>query len=284
MGKPRTVSEEGNQVSLPVLGGFDLKWQSCSGVAERLQGEESAASYAAWVHPRSPLQVKRAATVSTRFVYSSPKPDYLKRTLDLEATSACKEDSGPRSTFQVLAGSQTKRAVNVTLENDGRDAQVVATTLRKQEEVHVPPVRKQPCPPSTSRDKDHMLAFRRRKFRGYCHGSQTSEENSRSSRNNTTSKRGGCTENPTPETISVNISDTAELKWPTQGECDDQIKEEDSEGDKKGNEENSNINMNFSEVSKRIITSSKRLKNRKQEKSFVELDSQKMSRHVTSLT
>lgn len=292
MGKPcQTVSEKRNQFSFPVLGDFDLlKLRSCPSVTGRLPSEELVASYTAYESPRSPLLHK--STAASKFAGRSLRPDVLNRSHALNETGASKGSFHPRKTLQALAKSQTRQAVNATLENDGRDAPIVASTLEKREEVS--PVRMQPCPPSTSRSKDRHtgVAFRQRKFKGEYHGSTLSSEG------NSTSKRGGCTEKRTnPETITVDnfivdFSGTA-LRPLTDRDAEFEFEEtQASEGDykvKNNNQERSNVNISdcISEVRKGVtIPRTKRLTVRKQANSFVEIDCKmsRLSRPVCGVT
>lgn len=275
MGKPCPVSEKRNQLPLPVVGDFDLKLPSCSRFTEKLQGEKLVASHVASANPRSPLQTSRVAATSGKTAETSLKPDALKRLHMLDETSAFKENSSRRT---LTLESQTMLTANGMQRRD---------VLGEQEEVS--PVRKQPCPPSTSRDKGHhtVLAFRRRKFRGEWHGSTSSERTN-------AGKSEGCTENRSkPITITIDNFTVdfpgTKLKWPTdrEGECSDdtlktQLTKEYYEEDNNGNQERSNEKFSdcMLEVSKgATFARTERLTDRKQVKPFADLDS-KMPRHV----
>ena len=111
------------------------------------------------------------------------------------------ESSHPRKTPQVLGKSQRKQAVNAMLQNERRHVPIVTSTLGKRGKVS--PVRMQPCPPSTSRDKDRNRGdiFRERKFRSRyhtCRSALSNEGNSSRKREEYTEKRSN------PETITVN--------------------------------------------------------------------------------
>lgn len=90
------------------------------------------------------------------------------------------------------------------LQNERRHAPTVSFILGKREEVSR--VRMQPCPPTTSRDKDCHTGntFRERKFKGEYYGSALNSEG-KSSR-----KRGEYTEKRSnPETITSDLPSSA---------------------------------------------------------------------------
>lgn len=266
MGKPYPILQERNQSSLPVLEDF-----------EKLQGEKSMVTC---VSPRSPVQPKRYAVTNTssRFVGTgSPKQDILKKP---------QENSCPPRKMLPGLELQTVRAGD----DMQPDAQTVAITLGKKEEV--PQVRKQPCPPSTCREQGRhaVLAFRRLKFRGEWHGSTSSEGTG-------TSKREGCSENRSDsKTITIDNFTVdhpcTELRRPNNGEgkCDETLDSAPAkdcyDGENNGNKEKSTENFSdcMSEVSKgATFARTKRLTDRNQVEYFVDLDC-KMSRRVCKVT
>lgn len=124
------------------------------------------------------------------------KQDVRKR---FDETAGSKESSYPYKMPQDLGKSLRKQTVNAMLQNDRRrHAPIVTCTLEYREKVS--PVKMQPFPPSTSRDKDRHTgyAFRERKFKGEHHGSALCSEG------NSSGKRGEYTEKRSnPETITV---------------------------------------------------------------------------------
>ena len=124
------------------------------------------------------------------------KQDVRKR---FDETAGSKESSYPSKMPQALGKSLTKQTVNAMLQNDRkRHAPIVTCTLENREKVL--PVKMQPFPPSTSRDKDRHTgdAFRERKFKGEHRGSALCSEG------NSSGKRGEYTEKRSnPETITV---------------------------------------------------------------------------------
>ena len=266
MGMPCTDSEKGNQFSFPVLGDLNLlKLRSCPSVTKRLPSERQVASCTARASPRFVIQDESIA--ASKFACRSLTPDVLNRSHE---TAAIKGSSHLYKTPQALRKSQ----------NDRRHAPIVTSTLGKREEVS--PVRMQPCPPSTSRDKDRHTGdtFRERKFKGEYHRSALSSEGKSLRKREEHREKRSNPEIITVDNFIVDLSNSATrplIDTDVKFEFDDILAPEEDYEIKKNIQERSDVNICdcITQVWKGITL--------KQANSFVETDC-KMSRTVCKVT